>query len=92
LADDTRLALLEERREKFQDTQVNNSALPAGADMYYYCKGCGVKVDQKPEGWWQDPPPPNHCKDCTALIDSGVIDHTNTYREWLGKRGKRVYW
>lgn len=88
---DQRLALLEARREKYIDTQVNNSALPAGASMYYYCNGCGVQVAVKPEGWIYDPPP-NNCGDCVDLIHDGVIDRTNTYREWLRPRGKREYW
>ena len=88
---DPRLTLLEERRTKNIDQQVNNSALPAGAPMYYYCHACGVQTAVKPEGWI-DPPPPRYCDDCKTLINDGVIDRTNTYAEFLHKIDKRVYW
>lgn len=88
---DARLTLLEERREKNLDTQVDNGNLPAGAPMYYYCRTCGAHVATKPEGWYENPPPSN-CQDCKDLIDDGVIDRSNTYAEWLRPKGKTEYW
>jgi hypothetical protein len=90
VTDDPRLALLEQRRQANVGKQVDNARLPAGSDMYYYCWGCGVLTATKPEGWWQDPPPPKHCEDCKALIEAGFLDSGYTYDAWLVKNGHKA--
>jgi len=83
MSDDTKLNLLEVRRDANIGKQVDNAALPAGSNMYYYCHGCGVQTAVKPEGWWQDPPPPRHCPECVELIEAGLLDSGETYDAWL---------
>lgn len=88
-ATDPRLTLLETRREANIGTQIENSQLPAGAPMYYYCKGCGVHVGTLPEGWYMERIP-SHCEDCKDLIHDGVIDRTNTFSDWCSEKGVRA--
>lgn len=38
-----------------------NDELPAGAPMYYYCRGCGAEM-KEPEG--HSYPAPKLCHDC----------------------------
>lgn len=84
MSDDTKLNLLEVRRDANVGKQVDNAALPAGSNMYYYCHGCGVQTVVKPEGWWEDPPPPRHCPECEELIEEGLLDGSEeTYDAWL---------
>jgi hypothetical protein len=85
---DNRLAELEWRRKDNLGKQVDNARLPAGSNMYYYCHGCGVQTDVKPEGWWQDPPP-KHCEDCKALVDEGLLDGSRSYDAWLREHDHR---
>jgi hypothetical protein len=85
---DERLELLEQRRWANVGKQVDNAALPAGADMYYYCWGCGTLTATKPEGWWQDPPPPKFCGDCRPLVDEALIEDGHSYDEWLREHDK----
>jgi NAD-dependent SIR2 family protein deacetylase len=80
---DPRLTELERRREFNAGKQVDNSTLYAGSPMYYYCETCGAHVATKPEGWWQDPPPPKHCPECQELIEAGLLDSGETYDTWL---------
>jgi len=57
----------EELRQKRARGEIINSELPAGSDMYYYCKGkCGTLVAIKPE-LWVDDPPPDFCEDCRPV-------------------------
>lgn len=78
---DTRLTALEERRQANVGKQVENDRLPAGANMYYYCKGCGTHVSTKPEGWWQDPPP-SHCATCKDDMADGIFTRADTFEDW----------
>ncbi len=62
----------DKRVEENKGKQINNSSLPAGAPMYYYCNKCSVLVATKPEGWVFGPPP-QHCDPCKMLVDHGLI-------------------
>jgi hypothetical protein len=62
--------------------RIDNSSLPAGSPMYYYCRGCEVLVDTKPESWWGDPPP-HYCLACQPLAEHGMIDRLK--REAIGE-------
>ncbi len=42
--------------------QINNSSLPAGSPMYFYCRICGHQSDVKGESYTS--PPRKYCKDC----------------------------
>lgn len=61
------------RHQENQGKQVDNSSLPAGSSMYYYCHGCGILVSTKPEGWFSNPPP-RYCDGCQILADHGLLD------------------
>jgi hypothetical protein len=71
---------LEERRQANVGKQVDNASLPAGSNMYYYCKCCGVQTAVKPEGWFTDPPP-RFCKPCLERPE----DERTSYDSWLRK-------
>ena len=61
---------------RFQDywrKQVDNSALPAGSPMYYYCQGCGILVATQSESWC-GPAPTRYCDSCQILVDHGMLD------------------
>ena len=75
---------LEERRIANVGSQVDNASLPAGAPMYYYCHSCGELTVTKPEGWYEDPPPPKQCVYC---VSEGV-EETDKYDDWLKARGE----
>ncbi len=50
------VALAERRVRSSEEEQVDNSRLPAGAQMHYYCHGCGLLAETLPEDWWKRPP------------------------------------
>lgn len=60
------LAKLAERRVNPPE-HVDNSSLPAGANMYYYCNACGHLAEVLPETHWG--PPKKLCGECRALKD-----------------------
>ncbi len=60
------------REEENKGQQVDNSSLPAGSPMYYYCRKCGTLVATKDEGWISNPPP-HQCEPCQVLVDHGLI-------------------
>lgn len=49
--------------------QIDNSRLPAGSPMYFYCKSCGHTAAVLPENYLT--PPPALCKACKAIQDIG---------------------
>ena len=67
--------ILKQRRENNKGKKINNSSLPAGSPMYYYCKSCDELVDTKPEGWFANPPP-KLCAFCQQLYDGGMLLET----------------
>lgn len=48
-----------------QPEQINNSALPAGSPMYFYCKICGHQSDRLPESYTCRPR--QYCEDCQDI-------------------------
>jgi hypothetical protein len=59
------------RKDVNQGKQVDNSSLPAGAPMYYYCKFCGAHTETLPECHMQAPKVV--CDPCEALHVHGLI-------------------
>lgn len=59
------------RYARCQGSQINNSALPAGSPMYYYCKHCGTHTETLSEGHWSRPK--TVCEACEALAVHGLI-------------------
>jgi hypothetical protein len=64
-------AKLKERRDN-QPEQIDNVQLPAGADLYFYCKSCGHLADQKPELYVT--PVKKLCDECQAMQDLGWLE------------------
>lgn len=63
---------LEKRREANKDKKrINNSSLPAGSPMYYYCKICGEEM-VLPED--HDCNAPSKCDECQILVDFGWLE------------------
>jgi len=58
---------------EFAGKQIDNSSLPAGSPMYYYCHGCGIQVAVLPETWFLNAPP-NYCESCKIFADHGLIN------------------
>ncbi len=56
--------------------QINNSTLPAGSPMYFYCRICGHQSDVLPESYTSSPK--THCKECQELKKecNGLTDRT----------------
>lgn len=52
--------------------QIDNSSLPAGAPMYFYCISCGHESDVKPELYTDRPA--KLCTECQALKTLGWLD------------------
>jgi hypothetical protein len=59
-------------RRRMAPPQVDNSQMPAGAQMIYYCRTCGHVCDIKHEAYIF--PPYRHCSECQALIDLDWIE------------------
>lgn len=67
------LAALKERRKKnMKLKQVDNSSLPAGSPMYFYCISCGNSSDILPELYIGTPK--KLCGKCQALKDMGWLE------------------
>jgi hypothetical protein len=82
------LEALEQRRTANIGHQIDNSSLPAGSAMYYYCWACGSQTAVKAEGWYQNPPP-HHCPNCSDLLKAGLIAAgMDEYDGWLKAQGK----
>jgi hypothetical protein len=65
------LKALAKRRAK-PPKGIDNSRLPAGAPMYYYCTSCGHEADVLPESHWGRPK--QLCGECQALKDLGWLE------------------
>ena len=52
--------------------KIDNSALPAGAPMYYYCHSCGHLAAALPESHLERPP--QLCDECQAMKDLGWLE------------------
>lgn len=60
-----------EARKANRPERKNNSALPAGSPMYYYCQICGHLAQTLPESHREKPRP--HCEECAKLKSRGWI-------------------
>ena len=61
-------ALAKRRKENKKKKRIDNSSLPAGSPMYFYCKSCGGLADTLPENYFLSTPK-NLCGECQALKD-----------------------
>jgi hypothetical protein len=52
--------------------KVNNSALHAGAPMYFYCCHCGLPTEILPEDYVF--PPTTECSQCRGLKNEGWLE------------------
>lgn len=68
-ANDYLRALIHRKREATSAGRVENSRLPAGSPMYYYCKLCGLLADRLPESHFDAPR--RYCMACQEMIDRG---------------------
>jgi hypothetical protein len=59
-------------RRANQPKKIDNSSLPAGAPMYFYCLSCGHESDVKPENYLTAPK--KLCGECQALRDLGWLE------------------
>ena len=67
------LKKLEERRKRSRtEEKINNSNLPEGSLMYYYCTTCGCVADILPE--LHNNLPKGLCDECQALKDAGWLE------------------
>lgn len=57
---------------KLGDGRVDNSSLPAGSPMYYYCRACGAFITALPEAHFS--PAPKYCDDCEDLKKEALLD------------------
>ncbi len=57
---------LEERRSN-RPEQIDDSRLPVGAEMHFYCISCGHSAGSMPESYTIDPP--KLCNECKAMKD-----------------------
>jgi hypothetical protein len=55
-----------------KDQRVDNSSLPAGAPMYYFCRACGQFITALPEAHFS--PAPKYCDDCEDLKKEALLD------------------
>jgi len=64
------LKALEVRRTEAKvNGQINNSSLPAGSPMYFYCRICSLLADIKPECYTTAPK--KYCEACQEMVDKG---------------------
>lgn len=70
----SREAALQELAERRANPpeRMDNSRLPAGSPMYYYCKSCGHEAGVLPETHMDRPP--QLCKECQMLKELGWLD------------------
>lgn len=52
--------------------RIDNSSLPAGSSMYFYCKLCGHSSDILPESYLGTPR--RLCQECQLMKDMGWLD------------------
>ena len=75
------LGALEERKEKARKVKkVNNASLPAGSEMYYYCRICSTLTDVLPEDHVN--PPRGYCSDCEKMFEAGFSGRLGKFTEW----------
>lgn len=65
------LANFEQRKEANFPKKIDNSRLPAGSNMFFYCKHCAVLTDVLPELYTCTPK--QICFDCEKLQQLHLI-------------------
>ena len=60
------------RKENADKEKIDNSSLPAGYPMYFYCISCSALADTKPESYIARPK--RLCNECQALKDIGWLE------------------
>jgi len=68
---ETALRQLAERRAN-RPVPVDNGALHAGSEMYFYCRSCGALADIKPETYLFLPR--DLCSECEGLKTEGWLE------------------
>lgn len=66
------LEALRKRRENMPE-KINNSSLPAGSPMYFYCISCGHTSDVLPENYFISTPK-KLCQECSVLKELGWLE------------------
>jgi len=64
-------ALATRKAQAKKDGRIDNSKLYAGSPMYFYCQGCGLLADTKPESYTT--PPKRFCDPCQGMKDNGWL-------------------
>lgn len=69
------------QRKKYaiENPPIDNSKLPVGSPMYFYCQECGIIVETLPEDYLF--PPRNICSQCAGLIEQGWLHQAILYYE-----------
>lgn len=65
-------ALAERREVNANKEPIDNSSLPAGSPMYFYCRACAGLADILPESYIS--PPKKLCDECQVLKDLGWLE------------------
>jgi hypothetical protein len=66
--------------------RIDNSALPAGSPMYYYCRECRAFLTALPEEHFT--PAPSLCEDCKRLKEHELLpDAKKALRKREGQIG-----
>jgi hypothetical protein len=60
------------RRRQHPPERVDNSSLPAGYPMYFYCVSCGDLADTLPESYTTRPK--QLCGECQRLKELGWLE------------------
>lgn len=72
ISDEEALKRFELRKRLFAFVgQIDNSTLPAGSPMYFYCWHCGDLTDELPEEYLVNPK--RVCEPCEEMISRGLI-------------------
>lgn len=66
-------ALTKRRQENAKKERIDNSSLPAGSPMHFYCQGCGGLADILQENHFLSTPK-KLCSECQALKNLGWLE------------------
>ena len=65
------ISALEKRRSN-RPEKIDDSRLPVGAEMHFYCISCGHLAGTMPESYTSNPP--KLCDECKAMKDLGWLE------------------
>lgn|GEM_PF-1744216 len=66
-------ALAKRRKANAKKEKIDNSKLPAGSPMFFYCTSCDDLADELPENYFISKPK-KLCDECQALKDLGWLE------------------